>query len=193
MSADDEVVVFERSLAEAMVVIVVPVERLTEEVLDYCISIGISTLGTSTNQAVQLVQTLNVGGIASSVLLIDADLVGCEAGLFGLFYGHSDAAICSGQTFYLGAFCICGKRERLQLMPRDSHAASTSGLASCRKIFSFRSEPLNRWTVYVISTSFITGAGGISILDKVCILGKLHTQYWDTCPVQRWSRSPLHL
>lgn len=82
MSADDEVVVFERSLAEAMVVIVVPVERLTEEV-----------------QAVQLVQTLNVGGIASSVLLIDADLVGCEAGLFGLFYGHSDAAIVDAQRF----------------------------------------------------------------------------------------------
>lgn len=51
----------------------------------------------------------------------------------------------------------------LQLTPMDSHAASTSGPASCLKTFSFMREPLKVTYFIEVSTSLRIGALNISL------------------------------
>lgn len=50
------------------------------------------------------------------------------------------------------------ERNDTQLTPRESQAASTSGLASCRNIDSLNSDPVDDTILYFTSISFTMGA-----------------------------------
>lgn len=89
----------------------------------------------------QVVQAFYVGGVAASVFGVDLDLTWVETGSFGVFGWDSDSAI------WIDVLREFGKREvagDVQFMPKESHAASTSGPASRRKSLRFMNEPLNR-------------------------------------------------
>jgi hypothetical protein len=117
-------------------------------------------------QTMQMMQSLDVSRVAAAVFGGDLDLGWEKAGLGGEVNGDDCAAVWE----LLGGVQYCGwgmgtgeerngdRRGEIQSTPRDCHAASTSGDAGCRKMFSFMREPLKRWMEKEISTSSSTGA-----------------------------------
>ena len=76
--------------------------------------------------------------------------------------------------------------RRLQSAPRDFHAASTSGPASCRKMFDFRREPLKRTWVYCMPTPSMIGAETDQYEHGE---GWKYSQYCDECRMLNVSAS----
>jgi hypothetical protein len=121
----DELFVGEGALAERLVVVVVPVEGLTQQV-----------------EAVQMVQAFDVGGVAAAVFGVDLDVVGCDSGGGGLVFGDD-----YGMIWRRGLVSDDERGEGSKhSAPRASHAASTSGPAGFRYMVSYRKDPLKAWT-----------------------------------------------
>ena len=92
------------------------------------------------HQTMQMMEPFNVGRKTTTVFLVDLDIVLGKTGFVSIFGRDSHGSNYQNKRHTR----INGVKEQyLQSVPSDSHAASTSGLASWRKIFSFRNDPLN--------------------------------------------------
>lgn len=85
-------------------------------------------------------EAFDVGRKATTVFLVDLDVILGKASFVGVFGRDSHGSDCENECH---AQRDSLEKENSQSVPSDSHAASTSGLASRRKIFSFRNDPLN--------------------------------------------------
>ena len=110
---------------------------------------------------------------ASPVLLVDLDLVHLKSRLWCLIHRNGQTTICLKVNFT--SHETNGGRVHLQLTPRVSQAASTSGPASCRNTFALSSEPLNVTVWREVSTSFKTGASNHSAWTSEHTIKGIHT------------------
>jgi hypothetical protein len=77
-----------------------------------------------------------------------------------------------------------GEYQIVQSTPSDSHAASTSGPASWRKMFAWKSEPLKSTVENVISTSSNSGACFLSVRLLKIASQMEGIQYFDIFEIQ---------
>ena len=71
-----------------MVVVVIVEQRLSQQVLCYVSSKPLGG-GDHTDKTVQMMQSLNVGRISSTILWIDLHLIATQPRLSGFLCGHS--------------------------------------------------------------------------------------------------------
>lgn len=150
---DDVVVVHEGTFAFGPVVVDIVVEGLPQEV-----------------EAVQVVESFDVGGEAAAVFGVDLYLVGFQTGAYGLVDWESETSVWDGSASVEILFWYL----YLQFTPRDSHAASVSGPAGPRNSFVFIKEPLNRTLWYSTSTSAEIGAVLVSRVHFFSNVENLH-------------------
>ena len=102
----------------------------------------------------QMVQSFDVRWVSTAIHLCHFYLIWSQTCLFCFFWRHHDTPIstCLSLTDYLSG------SQHSQLIPKASHAASTSGPALCRYTFSCRNVPLNCTVRQFGFTSLTSGA-----------------------------------
>lgn len=154
---------------------VVPLERFTEDVL--------KPFSTQTNagdmamyQAMQMMQSLDVCDKPTAVHVLHFDLIGSYARLLCLALRNDNGSIF---PILLRQHVLHYSAQYSQSTPRASHAASTSGPAGPRYIFSRKNVPLKRTVCHPGFTSLTSGAYFPS--TRFQLQGISYLQYCEIC------------
>ena len=131
-------------------------------------------------QTMQVMKSFNICWKATTVFLIDLDLIRLEPRLGSFTYWDRETSIYSHISDL--SVLATSTQTNSHPTPNASHAASTSGPASCRYAFVFSSEPLKVTVCNEVSTSFNTGATKwLATQFYLYLFRKKYVQYRWTC------------